>query len=60
MRNIFIFPNNEEVHIKYPENRDIEVGTRFYISYDDGSSRLVEVKRIEQKEKNIYYFLEFV
>jgi hypothetical protein len=58
MRNILVFPDGTMQDFMYPTNREIVVGEKLQIHMSDNSVYIMQVVRIEKKEKAIYYYLQ--
>lgn len=59
MRNILIFPDGTEQHFMYPANREVEVGEKLQVILKDDIVHVLTISKIEKKEKDVYYYLDF-
>jgi hypothetical protein len=59
MRNILVFPDGSTQDFMYPPNRDIDVGEKLQIQMLDDSVQIMQIYKIEKKEKAIYYYLKY-
>lgn len=59
MRNILVFPDGSQHPFMYPMNRDINEGDKLKVVLQDDSIEVMTIQKIEQKGKDIYYYLSF-
>jgi|GEM_PF-2762983 len=59
MRNVLVFPDKSEHDFMYPVNRDIHIGERLQVQFQDHTVHVLVVTDIKKTDKVIYYYLSF-